>query len=190
MISNFETIQHVTDTTSKSYGALTLTTNNTSVLGYKNNVLIYQDANTFSVPAAGTLVNLENENPAYNAATGFSNRITDTNYSIQAGEWTAFSPNWYQSVRVAGVEIQEANTTNTENMVMGQSTNSVLSDMLELLIDIINYLDTHTHTGVTTGGGTSGIPTSPAPNDSQVVSDKTYIDADKNLAITGTYEPR
>jgi hypothetical protein len=163
---------------------------NSTMPGYQNLVNHYQTAQTMSIPNPGLPAHLAVIGPTEMWIAGYLNHITDANYTLQAGEHTAYSANWYQSVRISGVEIQEAQTANIENQVMGQSTNSVLSDIMSLLIQVITYLNVHVHTGVQAGSDVSGIVSVLAPDDTQVVSDKTYIDGNKNLAITGTYEPR
>ncbi len=187
--------------TSASYNATTGQINvlmpNTTINGYHNTVLQYQTANTLSVPIAGMLVDLDVQAPTQMQITGYNNAIVDTNYTITSGEFTSYSTNWYASTRISGVEIQQAHTANKENMMMGQSSNQVISDILALLINICGYLTTHTHKAglyvAPSGGGpvtgTSGTPVQTTPDDSDVVSDKTYIDGNKNLAITGTYTP-
>ena len=163
---------------------------NSLMNGYSNTVNLYQTPNTISVPLARNLINIDSQGPSQVQMTGYNSVINDENYTIAPGEFTGYSQNWYVSARNGGVEVQQVNTTNKENLPAGQSTNSVLSDMLGIIIEIITYLGTHTHSGVTTGGGNSGPVVTPPPSDTDIVDDKTYIDANKNLFITGTYEPR
>ena len=75
-------------------------------------------------------------------------------------------------------------------MMMGQSTNAVMLDILTYLIALYTWATTHTHSGVQTGGGISGITVQTVPDDSGIVTDQTYIEGNENLAITGTYEPK
>jgi hypothetical protein len=58
-------------------------------------------------------------------------------------------------------------------------------------------LDNHTHNsggynipGIGVVVGASGTPVSPAPDDSNIVDDKNYIESNQNLAITGVYTPK
>jgi hypothetical protein len=87
--------------------------------------------------------------------------------------------------------MQPVSASDKENAMMGQSTNGVITDILNLLVDIVNYLGSHVHTGVQTGTDNTGpvFATPPLPDDSNVVSDQGYISDNKNLAITGTYTP-
>lgn len=158
------------------------------VNGYQNTVTQYTTSGILSIPDLGSQIpNLDMQAQTQVQITGYSNSIIDSNYSLTVGEVTVYSPNWYSSVRIAGIEIQEAQTSNIENMMMGQSTNSVLIDILQMIIDITTYLNSHTHTGVQTGGGTSGIPSTTAPDDNNISSDLSYIQDNANLAITGVY---
>ena len=185
MLANMESASYDATT-----GQVNIIMKNTTINGYQNTVNQYQDANTLSVPLPGNIVNLDMQAKTQMQVTGYQSTIIDENYTILPGEFTSYSPNWYVSTRVAGVEVQEANTANKENLMAGQSTNGVLSDIMQLLVDIVNYLETHTHSGVTTGSGSSGTPVEIPPDGSSVVSDQSYIGADHNLFITGTYEPK
>jgi hypothetical protein len=170
-------------------GQITMLLNNSTINGYQNTVYNYQSAQTLSAPLPGLLTHVSSSAISQMQVTGFATSLIDENYTWNAGEHTAFSQNWYTNTRINGCDIQQAQTANIENMVMGQSTNHVLTDIMALLVAVIDYLNTHVHSGVTTGGGVSGVVTVPAPDDSTVVSDQTYIGDNKNLAITGSYEP-
>lgn len=171
-------------------GAVNVVMNNTTVNGYSNTVLSYQTANTLSVPLEGNLVNLDIQAPTQLQMVGVNSRITDIEYTIAPGEFTSYSTGWYLSTRNAGIEAQEANTPNKENLMAGQSTNAVLNDMLNIIIEIITYLGTHTHSAVQTGTDVSGTVVVPPPVDTEIIADQTYISANHNLLITGTYEPK
>lgn len=158
--------------------------------GYGNTVDQYSPYGIMSVPNSDVLINLDRQALTQVVATGYNNTILDVNFSINAGEISLYSNNWYNHTANSGIFMQPRNTAFKENAVMGQSTNKVLKDIMELLINIITYLDTHVHTGVTSGGANSGPPLNPAPDNSTVVTDNIYIGANKNLAITGTYEPK
>lgn len=158
--------------------------------GYPNQIIQMDTPNIISVPKSGEMINIEQQDKSQVLAVGYANRIIDSNFSIGANEIALYSANWYGCTYGNGVFVQEANTTHKENYMMGQSTNSVLHDILAYLIAIFNYLGTHTHSGVQSGTDTSGVPVTPPPVDTQIIDDQTYIDGNKNLAITGTYEPR
>lgn len=161
-----------------------------TVLGYPNNVNQYSPYGIMSVPLPDVLVNQDRQSSAQVQIIGYQCIVKDIYFSINPGEVSVYSSNWYSFTANSGIYMQPRNTINKENAMMGQSTNLVLVDMMNLLIAIINYLDTHVHTGVTPGGGDSGPPLTPPPDDTDVVNDNTYISGNKNLAITSTYVPK
>lgn len=171
-------------------GTIKVILNNSTINGYANTVDQYNPYGIMSIPLPDALVNLDRQSSAQVQSTGYKCTVKDASFTINAGEIGLYSINWYNMTANAGIYMQPRNTVNKENAVMGQSTNLVLVDMMNLLIDIINYLGTHVHTGVTTGSGDTGTPLTPPPDDSTVISDKTYISGNKNLAITGTYTPK
>ncbi len=171
-------------------GCIKVTLANSTSIGYGNNMDQYAPAGVMSVPSTMDLVNQDPQSRAQVHVTGYKNVILDENFSINPGEISLYSTNWYNQTANGGIFMQPRNTAFKENAVMGQSTNKVLVDIMDLLIGVITYLDSHVHTGVTTGGGNSGPPLDPAPDDSDVVADNAYIGGNKNLAITGTYEPK
>lgn len=187
MLANMSSSFYNSDT-----GNIVVEMPNTTINGYSNSVGQYQTANTLSVPLPGNLVSLNVQCPTQMQVIGYQNSIIDNNYSIVPGEFTSYSTSWYASTRNSGIEIQEANTAHKENQVMGQSTNAVLLDIMNLLVEVVTYLGTHVHTGVMTGGSNTGtVFGSPTiPDDSEVISDQTYIGDNKNLAITGVYTPK
>ena len=176
-------------------GIVKVVINNSSINGYKNTVRLYQTPNTISVPVEGNLINLDVQADSQLQMTGYNSRITDANFTIASGEFTAYSTNWYLSTRNLGVEVQQVNTANKENLIAGQSTNSVLNDMLGIIIQIVAYMtafSVHVHPGGTLPSGSTGVVATqpPVPSDTDIVVDQTYIAANKNLFITGTYEPK
>lgn len=170
-------------------GKIKILINNSTINGYQNTISNYTCPNVMSVPVSTNPINIDVQSATQMVMTGQNNRIIDSNYTIAPGEFTAYSQNWYTSTRNGGVEVQQANTANKENLMAGQSTNSVLSDIMDLLSAIVTYLGTHTHTGGTISGNTGPVVT-PPPSDTDILDDITYIDANKNLFITGTYEPK
>jgi hypothetical protein len=162
-----------------------------TINAYTNLVEQYSPYGIMSVPLPTQLVNIEQQSPTQVMMTGFNNAITDSEFSINAGEIATYSQSWYNFTANAGIYMQPVGLSNKENAMMGQSTNGVITDILNLLVEIINYLGTHVHTGVTSGTDESGIAfaTPPLPDDSNVIADQTYISDNKNLAITGTYTP-
>jgi len=177
-------------------GTITVEVPDASIGGFKYELSQYQAAQTLSMPNDDVLANLDKQSSAQMMVTGYCSSIIDDEYTIKSGEFTSYSSNWYVSTRVAGVEIQQAKTANVENMMMGQSTNKVLADMLSLIIDLITWADSHTHSVTTVISpvgpctGATGTTITPAPSDSTVSKDLTYIKSNKNLAITGTYSKK
>jgi hypothetical protein len=190
MQGSFQSVSYDTNPISPTYGQIIVILNNCDINAQFNQVIQFDTPNVLSMPVTGQLVNIDKEANTQFQVTGYVNSIQDVNYTIGTGEYTAYSSNWYSSVRTAGVEIQEANTANIENVMMGQSTNEVLLDIMQLLIDFITWASIHDHSGVQTGSGVSGPPVTSPPSDSTVVSDQTYINGNENLAITGVYTPR
>lgn len=162
--------------------------------GYTNTVDLYQSPQTLSMPLPKQLVDLDVQAATQMMAIGFNNIIKDTNYTIQAGEFTSYSTNWYNSTRNNGVEIQEANTAHIEHIPMGESTNHVIYDILQYIIELAAYIMTHTHDAGTYNiaavpvVGVSDVPVQPIPPLTNINKDVPYINANKNLAKTG-YAP-
>jgi hypothetical protein len=169
--------------------------------GYYNNCEQYNDWGHYSVPLPIQPVNIDNQSTINVVVTGYANQITDPNFTCNAGESVNFSAvfhgnnvvyKWYQKRTANGVFIQQANTPNIENEMMGNTTNHILLDMANLLVSIITYLqgiettfNTHTHSGVTTGTDTSAPPNgsfSNPPNSTNVQNDIPRLTNNTNLA--------
>lgn len=200
MLARMQSAKYNSDT-----GEIEIQLATSTTTGYQNTVAQYTTPGIIAFPSTNQVPNIDPQAQTQVQVTGYSNSIVDANYTIAAGEITNYSTNWYSSVRNSGVEIQQAQTANKENAIMGQSTNSVLADIINLQLNIIVYLqtiedlfNTHTHSGVSSGSdmtgpvtGTAIPPTFPAPpSDTDVSNDLTYIEGNKNLAITGIYEPK
>lgn len=190
--------------------SLTTSTN----LGYTNLLAEqYNDYGHYSVPLPGQLVNMEQEAWSNVYVTGYNNTIVDANFIATPGSstnWGATADedgivtyHWYQTRDSTGVYIQEAHTVNREPEMMGQSTNNILIDMVNLLVEIITYLQSveslynaHTHivTGITSGSSattsnaTTSLFTSP-PDDTKVNNDLPRLNNKNNLALTAKYIP-
>ncbi len=188
MQTNISSAQYVSDSNDPDFGTIRITLDNAVSMGFINNVALYQDPNVLSVPNDVNPAELHVQSAAQMRMGGVRPSIQDTNFEISPGEWTSYTNNWYVNNRHSGVEIQQAQSSNKENMMMGQSTNEVLLDIVQALIALYDWAETHTHTGGTISGNT-GTPIEPIPDDSAIVNDETYIQDNKNLAITGTYEP-
>lgn len=183
---------------SGGYVVADLTTS--TIPGYNNiSCSICFDPGHYAIPLSNTLLKYDLISDSDLAIHGFYNYIADANLSISSGDTVNYSAtednsgsisySWYQVVSNNGVYIQEANTSNKENQMMGQSTNKVLLDIMELLEEIVTFLSTHTHSGVTTGVGISGISVLSPPSTTTITKDNTYISSNENLAITNVYKP-
>src|ERR1700761_6053613 len=191
-LTNITSAQYDPDT-----GTIKVLMPNTSINGYQNTVDLYQTPNTISVPLPEDLAILEVQSPTQMQMNGQQTSVIDPNFTTLPGEFNAIAKNyWYFSTKLSGVQIQQALTSHIENMMMGPSTNLVLVDIMNLLIAIVNYLNSHTHeagdyvAGSAAVTGNSGTVVTAAPDDNTIISDNNYISANKNLAITGTYQPK
>lgn len=177
-------------------GRVQVTLNNSIINGYLNRVEQYGTYGVMSVPLPNQLVSQVPQSATQVYINGYNNTILDANYSINAGEVSLYSTAWYSFTANGGIYMQPVGTANKENAMMGQSTNAVLSDMLSIIIEIIDYLGTHTHlpgmynVSAVPVVGASGAPIELTPDDTDIVADQTYINGNKNLAITGTYVPK
>jgi len=161
----------------------------------------YNDWGHYSVPINGQIVNVEKQSMTNVIVTGYNNQIIDPNFITTAGSSTNYSASinnnivtyyWYQIRDANGVWIQKGHTNNKENEMMGQTTNHILLDMANLLIQIITYLqnnetifNTHIHTGGTAPNGNTGTSTitfTPPPSDTNVQNDIPRLNNNENLA--------
>lgn len=173
-------------------GRVKATLNNSTVNGYQNTVEIFQSYGVLSVPVVKQLVNIEQQAQTQVMMTGYNNSIVDSNFVLNSGETCIYSPNWYNVVAINGIYMQVPHTASKENAMMGQSTNSVMLDILTYLIALYEWASTHTHQ-YSPGSNPptqTAVSTQTVPSDSGISSDQTYISGNHNLAITGTYEPR
>jgi len=158
-------------------------------VGYTNNCQQYSPYGIMSVPLPGQLVLISQQSAAQVVVSGYNNQVNDENFSILPGETTIYAPSWYIRNAIAGCAIQQANSANVEHQMMGESTNSVIADILEYLVGLQGYIASHVHSGC--GGDiNSGAPTTSPPATGSLSTDQTYIAANQNLAITGTYQPK
>lgn len=173
---------------------ITLITSNNA--GYVNKCEQYAPYGIFSIPKANVRVNIETQSLSNVVVTGYNNQITDTNFTEKTeGTIVNYSDNWYNITTSSGIYYQPTNTSYKENAIAGQTTNKVLIDMMQIIIDVISYLANHTHNAGSYNApngpvtGTSGAPVSAPPSDSKIQADKTNITNNKNLIITNTYTP-
>lgn len=185
MLAKYDTTIYDTET-----GTIKVNLSTSNCVGYPNQLGQFNAPNIIARPKTGQLVNIDQQNSAQLMVTGYENSIIDENYSLNPNETTIYSSSWYLNAFNNGIKVQQAQTANAENFMMGQSTNAVLVDILQYIIDLVTWLSTHTHSGVQSGSDTSGAPATIPPSDTTISNDNTYIGGNKNLAITGTYEPK
>lgn len=152
----------------------------------------YQTYGIMSVPVPGQLVEINQDGLANSYVTGYNNQLypKDEYFSIQPGEITLYSLNWYVSSSNDSVNIKPRHSGHvSEPMMMGKSTNSLLTDLINYIISLEQYISNHTHSGCG-GNNNSGPPTSSPPEVDRLESDKNYISNEGNLAVTDKYLPR
>lgn len=181
--------QYISDSTSAYYGSTIVNFNTTNTNGYINTCRLYSNYGFLSVPLNNQLVLTNTECMSNVQAIGVNSTIQDENFNLSGGEAVNYSTKWYNKYTNNGISIQVAQTPNEENAVMGQSTNQVLTDIMTLLLAVVNWSMNHTHGGVITGTSTTTSPIQPTPDKTEVESDTTYISGNHNLAITDVYEP-
>lgn len=192
--------------TQTGYGTIVVNLITSTNAGYVNQCIQYNDYGHISVPLPKQIINIERQADSQVIVTGYENSVTDQNLSINPGESINFSTNWYHARANAGIYMQPANTANKENSVMGQSTNKVIADILNRLIALETWANNHMHNpgsfqvilpGTLNAGGPTPVmvtgvsanPASTSPDGNNINDDLTYINGNKNLAITGVYTP-
>lgn len=179
-------------------GQVTVNLTTSTNAGYPNNCQQYNDYGHISVPLPKQILNTDNQCLSNVVVTGYNNTITDKNFMINAGESCNYSTAWYHIRANDGIYIQQVNTTNKENAMMGQSSNHIMLDMANLLVAIIGYLqnieslyNNHKHdSGTYANGaghvaGSSDVPTSTftdPPSKDTVNSDISKLTNGENLA--------
>ncbi len=158
--------------------------------GYPNNCSQYNPYGFISVPLPVQTVNTEVQALSEVIVTGYENTITDTNFTVSQGESAIYGTNWYFVNSVNGIYMQPVNTTIKEYAMAGNTTNTILSDMINLLVAIITYLGTietifnnHVHTSAAPSNPTTAPLTqfTDPPNDEKVNTDGTKITNSENL---------
>lgn len=102
-------------------------------------------------------------------------------YSLKSGESCQFSNNWLlvqQNEAICAYKINNAEYKAT--LASGEWLGKYLTDILNRLQTIEQYLNTHTHAGVQTGTGISGIAKPIAP-DENIAKDKASINHEEFL---------
>lgn len=150
----------------------------------------YGDYGDISLPMVGQVCEVVAQSSTNTQVDvlGYYNYVKDPNLVVPAmGEKLQTGLSFYLQNYKSGLWIQKALSTARENLMMGQSTNAVLVDIINVLVAMCAYSTNHIHTngngGANTGKATTNVPSSNLPND------LTYIQANNNLATTG-YIPK
>ncbi|MBP9741919.1 MAG: hypothetical protein KBD37_01025 [Burkholderiales bacterium] len=170
---------------------VTADVNNITIVGNnRQNVACVFPYGYFSVPKDGTNTVVLNtgdtgSNPLMiGVLIGFDNLP----YTPQAGESGLFSDNWIlaqQNYAIRAYKIDDTGYRAT--LPCGEWLGKYLTDILTRLDSIEQYLNTHTHSGVQTGGGISGIA-SPIEPDPNIAQDKSSISNEEYL-LNGKAKP-
>lgn len=183
-------------------GRVKVTLSTSTSAGYGNVCEQYQDWGHISVPIPVQLINSDQQALTQVVVTGYNNQITDPNFALNPGESCNYSINWYHVRATTGIYMQQAySSTDTgrditkENSMMGQSTNAVLTDILNRLIALESWADSHTHAAGSLIDsrsapctGNTAVPNSTSPSGNNINTDLTYIIANENLAITDVFK--
>ncbi len=164
--------------------SVTTDINNITVIGNnRQDVACVFPCGYFSVPKDGANAVLLNtgdtgSNPLLlGVVVGFNNLP----YTLKPGESGLFSDNWLlvqQNDAIKAYKIDDASYGAT--LSSGEWVGKYLTDILKRLDAIDDYLNNHTHTGVQTGTGVSGIA-NPIPPDPNIDKDKTSIGKEEYL---------
>ncbi|MDQ5920954.1 MAG: hypothetical protein QG673_1010 [Pseudomonadota bacterium] len=164
--------------------SVTADVNNVTVIGNnRQSVACLFPYGYFSVPKDGVNAVVLNtgdtgSNPlVIGVLVGFQNLP----YTPQPGEGGLFSDNWLlaqQNDAIRAYKIDAA--TYRATLPCGEWLGKYLTDILNRLDVIEKYLNTHTHSGVETGGGISGIA-NPIEPDTNIAADKTSISNEEYL---------
>lgn len=157
---------------------------NITVIGNnRQNVACIFPYGYFSVPKNGINAVLLNtgdtgSNPLLlGVVVGFNNLP----YIPKAGESGLFSDNWLlvqqnEAIRAYKIDNKEYSAT----LASGEWLGKYLTDILNRLDTLETYLNTHTHVGVQTGQGVSGVP-NPLIPDPNISKDKASIKNEEYL---------
>lgn len=138
----------------------------------------------FSVPPAGlrgVLVPIEDSNKLY-ATVGFLNSLPPIPYTPVAGDSGQYSLNYCMVQNSTGIMAYRiSDNSYSATLINGNWANKILTDIITRLTQIESLYNNHTHSGVTTGSGTSGAPVVPMPDDSALTADQSAINAGHTL---------
>lgn len=105
-------------------------------------------------------------------------------YIFKAGESGLFSDNWILAQQNEAIKAYKIdNSDYSATLPSGEWLGKYLTDILNRLDSIETYLNTHTHTGVETGSGISGIA-NPIASDPNIAKDKSSINNQDYLLNT------
>jgi len=141
--------------------------------GYPNECTQYAPYGLYSIPLNNAIVNVEQQSLTNVVVTGYNFTIQDNNYNEKSSGTIAMcSPSWYNINSINGCLIQQANTSNKEPQMMGNSTNQVLVDIINFLLTLLTIN-----------------PQLTKPDLNTLNNDLTNLNHNSNLA-TSSYKPK
>lgn len=198
--------QAITENSIFENGYVKVTLQDTTVMGLKATMPHVFPYGYISVPDDDMVAEVSSNSEMQQPVLGCIPHITK-NMDIAKGESAIYSHTWRYFMRNNGIQLQQIETNKTAHAMMGEDTNKLIANLQQQIIQLTTWLqlvaesvNTHIHTGGTIEGVTGPgqlatiigpIPPlmAPVPDDAIIIQDKTYIDANKNLA-TDDYTPR
>lgn len=191
--------QAITENSVFEDGYVKVTLQDTTVMGLKATMPHVFPYGYIGVPNNDMVAEINLNSEMQQPVLGCIPHITN-NMDIAQGESAIYSRTWRYFMRNNGIQLQQIDTNKTAHAMMGEDTNKLIANLQEQIIKLTEWLqglqnifNLHVHSGVTTGVGSSAVPVTiyptPVPDDATIVQDKTYTDANKNLA-TNDYTPR
>jgi hypothetical protein len=191
--------QAITENSVFENGYVKVTLQDTTVMGLKATMPHAFSYGLISCPEDDMVAEISLNSEMQQIVLGCIPHITK-NMDIAKGESAIYSRTWRYFMRNNGIQLQQIETNKTAHAMMGEDTNKLIANLQEQIIQLTKWLqglqnifNLHVHSGVTTGVGSSAVPVTvyptPVPDDATIIQDKTYTDANKNLA-TDDYTPR
>jgi hypothetical protein len=138
----------------------------------------------FSVPPAGlkgVLVPIEDSNKLY-ANVGFLNSLPPIPYTPAVGDSGQYSLNYCMVQNSTGIMAYRiSDNSYSATLINGNWANKILTDIITRLNQIESLYNSHVHSGVQTGGGTSAVPVVLMPDDPDLIADASAISDGKTL---------
>ena len=190
--------QAITENSVFEDGYVKVTLQDTTVMGLKATMPHVFPYGYIGVPNNDMVAEINLNSEMQQPVLGCIPHITN-NMDIAQGESAIYSRTWRYFMRNNGIQLQQIDTNKTAHAMMGEDTNKLITNLQKQIIDLTTWLSTiqkfliaHVHSGGTIEGLT-GNPSPPypleVPDDATIIQDKTYTDANKNLA-TDDYTPR